>query len=268
MRGTIILLAAALAAAGCGAQTGGRASILDRDELVVAVKTDQPGLGFRTPAGGFEGFDVDVANFVASYLGKRVTFVPTTSEGREDKLNSGEADMVIATYSISPQRKTEVTFAGPYYVSRQDILVRARTTDIRGVRDLRGRRLCQAKGSISASRIVEGRRVAADLVPAGTYSECVDLLRAGRVDAVSTGDLILAGFAAADKGAFTIVNEPFTEERYGIALRRGDVAGCEEVNRALTAMYQSGAAAKLLRARFGSTGLQLTTSVPQFEGCE
>ncbi|MBB5081615.1 glutamate ABC transporter substrate-binding protein [Nonomuraea endophytica] len=268
MTGKIVLLAAALTVAGCGTQTGGPASILDKDELVVAVKTDQPGLGFRTAGGTFEGFDVDVASYVAAHLGKKVTFVPTTSEGREDKLNSGEADMVIATFSISPQRKAEVTFAGPYYVSHQDILVRARTTDIRGVRDLRGRRLCQAKGSISASRVVEGRRVPADLVPAATYSECVDLLRAGRVDAVSTGDLILAGFAAADKGAFAIVNAPFTEERYGIALPRGDVAGCEEVNRALTAMYQSGAAARLLRERFGSTGLRLTTSVPQFEGCE
>ncbi|WP_157253667.1 glutamate ABC transporter substrate-binding protein [Nonomuraea typhae] len=267
MRGKLLILAAALSLAGCGIQVGGQASILDKDELIVAVKSDQPGLGLRT-GDRFEGFDVDVASYVAKYLGKKVTFVETTSEGREDKLRSGAADMVIATYSISPQRKAEVTFAGPYYVSRQDILVRKETTDIRGVRDLEGRRLCQAKGSISASRVVVGRRVMADLVPAETYGACVDLLRSRQVDAVSTGDLILAGFAARDEGAYTIVNAPFTEERYGIALRLGDVAGCEEVNRALTEMYQSGAAAGLLERRFGSTGLRLTTSVPQFEGCE
>lgn len=264
----VLAIGFALTLAGCGVGPGGSPSILDKDELIVAVKSDQPGLGLRTAHGAFEGFDVDVATYVAEQLGKKVSFVATTSEGREAKLRAGEADLVVATYSISPPRKTQVTFAGPYYVSRQDILVRKGTKDIRNVRDLKGRKLCDAQGSISTSRIVEGRRVAAVLVPAGTYGECLDLLRSGAVDAVSTGDLILAGFAARENGAFTIVNAPFTEERYGIALRLGDVAGCEEVNRALTTMYQSGAAARLLRKRFGATGLRLTTSVPQFEGCK
>ncbi|MBA2890379.1 glutamate ABC transporter substrate-binding protein [Nonomuraea soli] len=264
-----ILAAALLLTAGCGAGgAGGGASILDRDELVVAVKGDQPGLAVRTRGGAFEGFDVDVATYVARHLGKKVRFVETTSEGREDKLRSGEADMVVATYSISPPRKRQVMFAGPYYVSRQDILVRKGTRGIRGVRDLAGRRLCEASGSISTSRVVDARGVAAVLVPAGTYGECVELLKKGAVDAVSTGDLILAGYAAREKGAFTIVNAPFTEERYGIAVRPGDVAGCEEINRAITVMYQSGAAAKLLRDRFGATGLELTPFMPQFEGCD
>ncbi|MEV6158077.1 glutamate ABC transporter substrate-binding protein [Nonomuraea sp. NPDC052129] len=263
-----VAAAITLASAGCGMSALRHTpSILDKDELIVAVKPDQPGLGLRTNQGTFEGFDVDVATYVAGHLGKKVSFVATTSEGREAKLNSGEADMVVATYSISPPRKMQVTFAGPYYVSQQDILVRNGTTNIGNVRDLAGRKLCEAQGSISTSRIIEGRGVAAVLVPARTYSECVDLLRSGAVDAVSTGDLILAGFAARDKGAYTIVHAPFTEERYGVALRHGDVAGCEAVNRAITAMYQSGTAPKLLRKHFGATGLSISTSVPQFEGC-
>ncbi|MFI6818381.1 glutamate ABC transporter substrate-binding protein [Nonomuraea sp. NPDC050328] len=261
------MVAAALGAApvGCDAATG---SILDRDELVVAVKADQPGLGLKTGSGGFEGFEVDVARYIADYLGKRVSFVATTSEGREDKLRDGSADLVIATYSISPPRKEQVTFAGPYYVARQDILVRRGITAIRDVRDLAGRRLCQASGSISTARIVEARGIAAVLVPAKTYGECVELLRRGEVEAVSTGDLILAGYAARDRDAFTILNAPFTEERYGVALPLGDVAGCEEINRALTAMYQSGAVKTMLQRRFGASGLDLTRLVPQFEGCE
>ncbi|MEU4573417.1 glutamate ABC transporter substrate-binding protein [Nonomuraea sp. ATR24] len=267
MRKMAPALAAAALLCGCATGLDGAPSILDKDELVVAVKSDQPGLAVRTPGGAFEGFDVDVAAYVAARLGKKVSFVETTSEGREAKLRDGVADMVVATYSISPERKAQVTFAGPYYVSHQDILVRAGYRRIRGVRDLEGRRLCEAQGSISTSRIVDGRRIAAELVPARTYGECVDLLRAGAVEAVSTGDLILAGFAARERGAFAIVNAPFTDERYGIALPLGDVAACEQVNRAITDMYQDGTAARLLEKWFGGSGLRLTPYVPEFEGC-
>ncbi|WP_049558274.1 glutamate ABC transporter substrate-binding protein [Nonomuraea sp. SBT364] len=267
MRKIATVVTAALLLCGCGTGLGGGTSILDKDELVVAVKSDQPGLAVRTGAGRFEGFDVDVAAYVAARLGKKVTFVETTSEGREAKLRDGEADMVVATYSISPERQGQVTFAGPYYVSHQDILVRAGYRRIRDVRDLEGRRLCQAQGSISTSRIVDGRQIAAELVPARTYGECVDLLKAGAVEAVSTGDLILAGFAARERGAFAIVNAPFTDERYGIALPLGDVEACEQVNRAITDMYQDGTAAGLLDKWFAGSGLRLSPHVPEFEGC-
>ncbi|MGN9840206.1 glutamate ABC transporter substrate-binding protein [Nonomuraea sp. H19] len=267
MRKLVSSVAAALLLSGCGGDLGGARSILDKDELVVAVKTDQPGLAVKNRNGVFQGFEVDVAAYVAARLGKKVSFVATTSEGREAKLRDGVADMVVATYSISPERKRQVTFAGPYYVSHQDILVRAGYTRIRNVRDLKGRRLCEAQGSISTSRIVEGRQIAAVLVPARTYGECVNLLKSGDVEAISTGDLILAGFAARERGAFTIVNAPFTAERYGIALPLGDIAGCEEVNRAIRDMYQDGTAARLLDKWFDASGLQLSAFVPEFEGC-
>ncbi|GAA3473280.1 glutamate ABC transporter substrate-binding protein [Nonomuraea roseola] len=267
MRKLVSAVAAALLLSGCGGDLAGARSILDDDELVVAVKSDQPGLAVRTSGGVFQGFDVDVAAYVAARLGKKVSFVATTSEGREAKLREGAADMVVATYSISAERKRQVTFAGPYYVSRQDILVRAGYGRIRNVRDLKGRRLCEAQGSISTSRIVDGHQIAAVLVPARTYGECVDLLRSGAVEAVSTGDLILAGFAVRERGAFAIVNAPFTAERYGIALPLGDVEGCEQVNRAITDMYQDGTAARLLDKWFGASGLQLSAFVPEFEGC-
>lgn len=267
MRKIVPAVAAALLLCGCGGDLDGATSILDKDELIVAVKSDQPGLAVRTPDGVFEGFDVDVAAYVAARLGKKVSFVATTSEGREAKLRDGVADMVVATYSISAERKRQVTFAGPYYVSNQDILVRAGYKRIGNVRDLEGRRLCEAQGSISTSRIVDGRQIAPVLVPARTYGECIGLLRSGAVEAVSTGDLILAGYAARERGAFTIVNAPFTAEGYGIALPLGDVGACEQVNRAITDMYQDGTAARLLDKWFGASGLHLSPFVPEFEGC-
>ena len=108
---------------------------------------------------------------------------------------------------------------------------------------------------------------AADPAPAASYSACVAMLLNRRVDAVSTDDLILAGFAARAGPAVRIVNAPFSYERYGIGIRKGDVSGCEAVNRAVSQMYLDGTAAALLHKWFGETRLQLDTHVPQFEGC-
>ncbi|GLZ05610.1 glutamate ABC transporter substrate-binding protein [Actinomadura sp. NBRC 104412] len=245
-------------------------SILGADSLVIGVKPDQPGLGLRLPDGTFRGFDVDVARYVAGRLGVppgRVRFHPTPSSEREEVLRNGIVDLVFATYSITPERQQLVTFAGPYYVARQDILVRGAENEIASVQDLEGRRLCAVDGSHSWRRVTEERGVDARLVPSPSYSACVDLLVRGRVDAVSTDDLILAGFVGADRTDVKMVNAPFTSERYGVGLRKGDVKGCQRVNRILTEMYQSGAAETLLQQWFGSVDLEVVTTVPEFVGC-
>jgi glutamate transport system substrate-binding protein len=259
-------LVVALAAAGCGA--GGSSSVAGRSSLVVGVKADQPGLGLEDAHSSFAGFDVDVARYVAGRLGaSHVTFRAITSAQRESWLQRGLVDMVVATYSITPQRETLVTFGGPYYVAHQDTLVPAAETDVHTVHDLAGRRICAVTGSTSAQRIIVALGISARPVTAASYSDCVSKLAAGSLDAVSTDDLILAGFAASRKGTMRLLNAPLSDERYGVGLRKGDVDGCEAVNRAITAMYQDGTAQKLLVKWFASTGLELTTAVPQFEGC-
>lgn len=263
----VVALALALSMAACSAS--GPPSIVGKQTLRIGVKADQPGLGLRLPDGRFAGFDVDVARYVAAKLGVRpdhITFVPVTSATRETALENGSVDMVFATYSITPQRATKVTFGGPNYVAHQDTMVRAGDTAIRSVHDLKGKRLCAVAGSNSWKRVTQELNIAAVLVPAASYSACVAMLLDGRVDAVSTDDLILAGFARAGP-AVRIVNAPFSYERYGIGIRKGDLSGCEAVNRAVSEMYLDGTAAALLQKWFGKTRLQLDTHVPQFEGC-
>ncbi|WP_250564557.1 glutamate ABC transporter substrate-binding protein [Sphaerisporangium fuscum] len=247
-------------AAGCAAGT----SILDKDTLVIGVKADQPHLGEKTPNGRYEGFDVDVASYVARKLGKPVRFVTAPSSDREKMLAQGTVDLIFATYSITPERKTKVSFGGPYYVAHQDTLIRSDESGVSNVRDLKGRKLCQVTGSNSWKRVREERKIPVQLVPAARYGECVDDLRSGKVDAVSTDDLILAGFATTGT---KIVNAPFSDERYGVGIRTGDIDGCEAVNKAITEMYQDGTAKQLLEKWFAKSGLALSFTVPQFEGC-
>jgi glutamate transport system substrate-binding protein len=264
-----VILALGLSVAACSA--GGPPSVAGKQTLRIGVKADQPGLGLRLADGRFAGFDVDVATYVAAKLGiqpDHITFVPVTSATRESVLENGSADMVVATYSITPRRDTLVTFAGPYYVAHQDTMVRADETAIHTVHDLKGKRLCQAKGSNSWIRVTRELGIPAKLVPAPSYSACVAMLLAGTVDAVSTDDLILAGFATPSGPAVRILNAPFSDERYGIGLKKGDLSGCEAINRAISQMYLDGTAARLLRKWFGQTRLQLDPYVPQFEGCD
>ncbi|WP_161790971.1 MULTISPECIES: glutamate ABC transporter substrate-binding protein [Actinomadura] len=254
----LLLSFGVVACANAGASIGGG------EVIVVGVKADQPGLGLRKD-GVFQGFEVDVGRYIARHLGaSRVEFREVRSDDRERKLKDHVVDLVLASYSITPDRAKLVTFGGPYYVAHQDVMVRRGEARIRGVRDLAGRKMCEASGSVSTERVVTGLSVPARLVPGSSYSDCVAKLRGGAVDAVSTGDLVLAGFAAPD---LRIINAPFTDERYGVGMRKGDVEGCERVNHALTTMYQDGTAGQLLKKWFGRSGITLVGTVPQFEGC-
>ncbi|RSN12679.1 ABC transporter substrate-binding protein [Nonomuraea sp. WAC 01424] len=252
-------------AAACG--TGGRESIVDKDSLVIAVRSDIPSVGFRKPDGTFEGFDVDVARYVAGRLGKSFKLIPVLAGDREKVLLQGRADLVLATYTISMDRKAKVLFAGPYHISYQDILTRP-DDRVDDVRELKGRRICAVEGSNAAERVVEERSVAAKLVPFKDYASCLSALKNRQVDAVTTNDVILAGLADQDGSGLRLANAQFNEQRTGVGLRKDDVPGCEAVNRAITDMYQDGTAGKLLHKWFDKAGLNLTNiAVPQFEGC-
>jgi len=275
--------ALALATAACGSDTEKQAaeskSVAQRaketGKLVVGIKYDQPALGLKKPDGTYEGFDVDVAKYIAKELGVEesgITWKEARSENRESFLASNQVDLVVATYSITEARKPKVTFAGPYYVAHQDTMVLADNDDIKKATDLKGKKLCKAAGSNSWRRVTEGPpdgqlNIPAVLVDATGYADCTAKLASGALDAVTTDDLILAGFASQQKGKFKVINDPFTDEKYGIGIKKGDIETCEAVNKAITKMYSDGTAKTLLDKHFSGSGLKLNYTVPQFEGC-
>ncbi|GLZ10673.1 glutamate-binding protein [Actinomadura sp. NBRC 104425] len=267
---TLIALPAALAAAllsACGSSRG--ESLLDKKTWVVGVRPDLPGLGLRRPDGTFEGFDIDVARYIARDLGRTVTFVPVLAADRIPVLETKRADLVLATLSVTPERKTSIAFAGPYLTSYQDVLVRADMKGVTGLRDLIGRRFCAVQGSDTTKRLLAVRGMTATLVPAKDYDRCMALIRSNGVDAITTNDVILAGLAKRAGGGVRLLGAQIAEQNSGIGIRRGDPDGCEALNGAITRMYQNGTAAKLLRKWFGGTGLDRRPiiEVPQFEGC-
>ena len=251
------LLALGLAACGSNDGGGGGATGGGGSKLKIGIKFDQPGLGLKKGS-EYSGFDVDVAKYVAKQLGTSendITWVQAPSAQRETLISTGQVDMVVATYSITDKRKEKVSFAGPYFVAGQDLLVRSDDTSITGPEALTGKKLCSVKGSTSAQK-VKDKYPGVQLQEFATYSECLPALSTGGIDALTTDDTILAGYAAQPeyKGKFKLVGKPFSTENYGIGLKKGDTAKCQQITDAIKKMISDGSWQKFLDANLGPAG--------------
>ena len=222
------------------------AAIQEKGKLVVGTKFDQPLFGLKNPTtGDVEGFDVEIAKIIGEAIfgeggGDKVEFIESVSKNREPFIQEGKVDIVVATYTINDERKKVVDFAGPYYEAGQDIMVMADNDEISGVDDLNGRKVCTAQGSTSLTNLEEQAPEADLSITFDTYSKCAEALSDGRVEAVSTDNVILLGLIDASGGEFKLVGEPFTEEPYGIGLKKGDDEFRTFINDLLEEIFEDG----------------------------
>ena len=199
------------------------ARLADAGGITVGTKFDQPLFGLVGPDGVPEGFDVEIATLLAGKLGIApgdITWKETISANRESFIETGQVDIVVATYTINDSRKELISFAGPYYEAGQSILTLTSNTEIEGPDDLAGKKVCTVSGSTPEQNLLENYP-GTDVIPFSTYAECIPPLKNGQVDAVSTDNVILAGFAAED-AELEVRGEPFTQEPYGIGLTKDD----------------------------------------------
>jgi glutamate transport system substrate-binding protein len=250
-------LALTVTACGSGSSGGSTGSGGGGGGMKIGIKFDQPGLGLKQGS-TYKGMDVDVATYIAKALGTDaadITWVQAPSAQRETLISTGQVNFVVATYSITDSRKEKVSFAGPYFVAGQDLLVRADDKSITGPETLDGKKLCSVKGSTSAQK-VKDKYPGVQLQEFGTYSECLPALSSGGVDALTTDDTILAGFAAQDanKGKFRVVGKPFSTENYGVGLKKGDTALCQKITDAIKKMQSDGSLEKAIEDNLGPAG--------------
>lgn len=216
--------------------------LADAGKIRVGTKFDQPLFGLRGPTGEPQGFDVEVAKIIAGDLGideGNIEWIETVSANREPFIEDGRVDMVLATYTINDDRKKVIDFAGPYYVAGQSILVKADNEEIKGPEDLAGKKVCTVEGSTPAENIRE-KFPKAELELTDAYSNCLQPLRNGQVDAISTDNVILSGFVDQNPDEFKLVGETFTEEPYGIGIKKGDDAFRTFINDVLEESYKDG----------------------------
>ncbi len=269
--------ALALGLAACGSprqESFPAGSTMDRlqkaGKITVGVKYDQLGVGFKNLATGkLEGFDISMAEIVAADLGlspDQIDYLEVPSQDRQLFLQSGRVDIIIASYTINPERRRQVGQAGPYFVTGQQLLVRKEDQDtITGPDRLSGVAVCSARGSTSYKRMQDEYKVSP--VAETYYTQCVQKLLNGSVDAVTTDGAILSFYAAQQPDRLAVVGRPFSEERWGIGYKKGDHPLCQFLTDTIRKAEDNGAWAKAFKDTLGKAGMN-TPDRPTPDRCQ
>lgn len=243
--------------------------LAEAGKIKVGVKYDQPGLGFM--AAGKDkpaGFDVEMAKILVASLGidpedtSKVTYVETISDNREPFLEDGSVDLVLASYSMTPERQKVVGQAGPYMETGQQLLVKS-DSKIADVADVKGKEVCSVTGSTPIEQI---EAKGAKPVGFDTYSECVEKVLDGTVEAMTTDGTILMGYAAQNEGELKVVGEPFSDERIGVGYSKDKPEMCQWIVDTLKKAQDDGDWAKAFESTLGKSGAE-TPEPPTMDAC-
>jgi glutamate transport system substrate-binding protein len=242
------------------------AKIERRGVVTVGITFDQPLFGYKDPATGrIGGFDAEMARMIAADITgdeRNVRFIEAVPTNREQWLQRGVVDVVVATYSITAERGRIIEFTKPYYFAGQDTLVRADDHRIRGLAELAGKAVCTAARTTSEARL-RSRLPATRLVVVNAFGECLPALVEGRIDAISTDDTILLGLMSRYPDRLRLVGRPFGKEPYGMGVRKGDTVFRDYLNRLIDRSLRDGSWDQAFRDTIGAVGVTPGRSKPE-----
>jgi len=196
-------------------------TIQNRGRIIVGVRSDTKPFGYRDARGNLQGYDIDLAKAIARHIFAdegAVEFVPVTAANRMTTLTSGKVDILIATMSITDQRRLIVDFSKPYYIAGQAMLVR-NNKKYATIRQLNNKRVIIVYGSTGEMSV---RLNAPEAIIRGykDYDLAYKALKRGDADAMIADDTILYNLAL-DDPSVKILQKRFSKEPYAIALRQG-----------------------------------------------
>lgn len=259
---SILALALTLTLAGCSSAPSKTASnsgtsgkpadiqkIIDRGTLKVGVKVDVPKYGYKDPSTGkIEGFEIDIAKAVAKkILGdeNKVDLQAVTAKTRGPLLDSGEIDMVAATFTITDERKKSYNFSDPYFTDGVGLLVK-KDAGISSFKDLNGKKIGVAQSSTTKKALQEEadkQGIKVTFSEFASYPEIKTALSSGRVDCFSVDGAILLGYLDDNT---KILSDKFSPQNYGIASKKDNTELAKVINETITEMKTSGELQKLI----------------------
>jgi len=220
------------------------AKLQEAGEITIGVKFEVAPFGFKNvQTGEVEGFDIDVAKAIAADLGAKPKFIEALSDNRIPFLKDGTADLILSTMTINAERDEEIDFSEPYFIARGRILVKKSDDSIKSVKDLNGKRVCTALGSTYEETLKKQAPQAKTTLVDG-YSECLEAIQNGSVDAISTDDVILTGMIIQDDSLKLVEGEELTTEPYGVGIKEGDKEFKEFVDESIKKFKDDGRWAK------------------------
>jgi polar amino acid transport system substrate-binding protein len=240
--------------AGCSsnATTAKNGDVLEKIKKtqVLTVGTDATFKPFEYKNNGkYEGFDIDLIEAVAKELGaNKVEYVDTEFKGLIPGLLAKKYDVIVSAMYITDERKQTINFSDSYFPGGLSIMVKKDNTSIKGVDDLKGKKVSVQVGTKSA-KYLEEKYKDITLVKVETNNEMFLELETGKVDAVVTG-LPAAKTYAKAKGTVKVLPETLTEEFYGYGLRKDDEELAKAINAALKKLKENGTYDQIVKKWF------------------
>lgn len=195
--------------------------IIQRGTLKVGINTNSKPFGFVDEKGEIQGYDADLARYIAQYILKSpnaVQFVPVTPANRMLKASTGEVDIVIATMTITPQRLEILDFSIPYDSAGQAVLIKS-TSAITSINDLAGQNVGVIFGT-TAEKNMQNLVPSANLLGFKNYKDAYLALKNGNINAITSDDTILSRFAIDDRSV-KLLPKRYSREPYGIGFQKG-----------------------------------------------
>lgn len=234
-------------------------SIIDRGVLRVGVKQDVPNFGYKDPdTGEFEGMEIEIARKIADELDVDIEFTPVTAQTRGPLLDNGQVDMVIATFTITEERKLLYNFTSPYYTDAVGFLVN-KDSGIKTFTDLDGKTIGVAQGSITRKLITDlanKHNISVKFAELGSYPELSVSLRAHRTDAFSVDQSILSGYIGSKS---KLLDFSFSASDYGIVTKLSN----KDLNAYLNSLIEKWKADGSLQNIYNTNGLKPVTETDE-----
>lgn len=257
-------MALGLLSAGCGVTQSPKAAdapkqeisadikaIKDRGVLKAGVKVDVPKFGFKDPkTGKIEGFEIDLAKALAKkILGdeNKLDMQGVVAKTRGPLLDNGDLDVVIATFTITEERKKSYNFTEPYYTDGVGLMVK-KSSGLKSLKDMNGKRIGVPQSATTRKALqaevnkIPGLKV--NFLEFGTYAEVKAALDSGRVDAYSIDVAILMGYM---DDSVEILADRYAPQLYGAAIKKSNTSLAKLTDDMFEEMKKNGEMDKLLK---------------------
>ena len=225
-------------------------AIKDRGILKVGVKVDVPKFGYKDPkTGKIDGFEIDLTKALAKkILGdeNKIELQGVVAKTRGPLLDNGDLDTVIATFTITEERKNSYNFTDPYYTDGVGLMVK-KSSGLKSLKDMNGKRIGVPQSATARKALqaevdkIPGMKVS--FLEFGTYAEVKTALDAGRIDVYSIDVAILMGYM---DDSVEILSDRYAPQLYGAATKKNNTALAKLINDTFADMKKSGEMDKLL----------------------
>lgn len=222
--------------------------------FTVGLDDSFPPMGFRDEKGEIVGFDIDMAKKAAEKMGIQVKFQPVVWSGVIMELNNKNIDVIWNGMTITAERQEKVNFSKPYLANRL-IVITKKDSPIKSKTDLAGKKVAVQAGSSAVEAVKKDEatyKSLKEMVEFSNYTEALMDVNAGRVDAVVIDEVVGRYYIAKKADLYSVLEDNFGSEEYGIGMRKSDAAFQAELQKALDAMNADGSAKEISQKWFGA----------------